>query len=225
VKKVRAIDALPEWLDVTRYTSANTLDAHGWYWQFEARIVIHNYLTWFAEDEFYERYGNHAGLPWSRLASALWHHIKQTPILDLSDKNVKTKFVDSGLLRPPRSGISLPSLEDMLQHIRASTLGVSRIVDHLAGVRRVDTRTAEMPLQMAGQNDLDTVLLSVDLCLPEQVLLKNFAALIKEAKDRRNDAQALRYREPVFSEWVSATTGTERDKRRRPPDIPTKLGR
>jgi hypothetical protein len=199
--QVKKKSDLPSWFDLSKYDGTKQLSAEEWYWQLALRIHFNLFVN--NETESFWRVQPDSERKREYLHSKeLLAVIRCTPIFDIAASDAKNAV---SYLKPngPSCGVSYTTTANI-----ASRLAMLSPEEHkqiLTADWGQDSREfSETPIHKwtPTPNTVphSEVILSVDLDVPERLLMEHFAALVREAKKNRSD-DSVRFRTPDFREW------------------------
>jgi hypothetical protein len=200
---------LPSWFDLAKYRNTKNLTCLDWYWQLSARAHLWSFVTWEVPSNFYEKFPGNPVAQQAQLRAtesrALLDSIRRCPIID-KDSFRDGRPLFGEIIPTPDFGVRSTSIADIAKQMfyirsdeRARALDVV-----IQGLPIQGETLVERPLVEVQRESLDEMLISVQLDVPERLLIENFAAFVRRAKATRDreSEEGSRYRTPDFSQWA-----------------------
>lgn len=187
------------------------MDYLGWYWQLEARIAAHNFILWYPPDSdgsFDHWIINEQERECVENGLKLLDTIRSSPILDPSSPLLTKSFIGRTLATPVYSGIRYATLRNLANNLRCLTPDEQEIAIEFLyeDTRSSNHKILDSPITDPTNRRNDALLLNLDINLPESLLIDNFAAFIRNAKNIKIKTdpwyESRRIRALDLSAWI-----------------------
>ncbi len=218
-KQIRRVSDLPEWFDLAKYDDSLSLDSAGWYEQ----LAVRRHMARLIDSERWENFQDDGSSKLRELYIREFALIRANPLIDVnSDFGLKVSFLGGALhelkTRNPRYsfGVHLATVRNLYlteRDIEVEKRDYAR--NFFAQFENRDwlnddpfefpcTDWIDEPVDGVRKTSIPQVNVSVNLSLPDKVLIKQFIQMLQSLRD---PLQRVYYpdpdqRKPDYSNWV-----------------------
>jgi hypothetical protein len=220
-KRIKRVSDLPEWFNLKNYVDAESLSTAGWYEQF---IVRRDLLSLIGSDRWHLWKIWKTNTPWTpqgNLTNAL-ALIRTKPILDVTKNELLKAYFYGGALQEltnqhPRYslGVHLSTVRNLYtaeNAIEPEKREYARAFfashfdsDWTKPLTHKHVDWIDEPINAISISDSFKVIASVNMLLPDNVLIEQFKNMLQEQRDatKATGLSIQNYRKPDFTNWIN----------------------